>query len=136
MKHKLRLVFALIFTAAVSLQFAHAAPQGVIEDIVKGLKTGDAGLMAKHFNANIDLSIPGYENIYSSKQSEMILKTFFKQYIPKDFVIKHQGSARDGSQYSIGLLSTSKGIYRTYFLLKKNADRLLMFQLRIEQDKP
>lgn len=135
MKPALRIFFLFILTSLAVLKAQPACSQGVVDEIVLGLKSGDAGLIAKHFSSSINLSVPGYDNIYSCQQGKMILKTFFLQYIPKDFKIVHQGNTRDGSQYSIGIYTSSRGKLRSYFLLKKSEGTLKMYQLRIEDDK-
>ena len=107
--------------------------QDIPEAISSAFKTGNSKELVKHFNTNIELVILENEDVYSKTQAEMILRDFFDKQPPKKFAILHQGG-KNGSKYAIGDLTTSKGNFRVYFLLKKREDRYLIHQLRIEKE--
>ena len=124
------LAFILLFIIATSFTFLD-----VNSDITAAIKTGNHKTIAGFFNANVELNLPGNEGIYSKVQAESILKDFFAKNTPRSYTSKHDGQSNEGSQYSIGILETSGGKYRTYFLLKKQADGLKIKEFRIEAEK-
>jgi hypothetical protein len=108
-------------------------PQDIPEAISAAFKAGNSKELVKHFNSNVELVILENEDVYSKTQAEMILRDFFEKQPPKNFAILHQGG-KNGSKYAIGDLTTSKGNFRVYFLLKKREDSYLIHQLRIEKE--
>jgi hypothetical protein len=104
-------------------------------DIAAAIKAGNYKTIAGYFNANVELNMPGNEGMYSKAQAESILKDFFSKNSPKNYTPKHDGQSNDGSQYSIGVLETSGGTYRTYFFLKKQPDGFKIKEFRIETQK-
>jgi len=107
--------------------------QDIPEAISSAFKAANSKELVKHFNNNVELVILENEDVYSKTQAEMILRDFFDKYPPKKFAILHQGG-KNGSKYAIGDLTTSKGNFRVYFLLKKTEDSYLIHQLRIEKE--
>lgn len=100
--------------------------------IISGLKTGDAKIVASHFNENIELVVLDRELVCSQAQGEQILKDFFSRHKPVDFKITHQGG--DDSSYAIGKMQTGNGNFRVYFLLKSKENKSRIVQLRIDKD--
>lgn len=95
------------------------------------IKAGNAAELSKYMNSTIELLLLDKEDFYKKNAAEVILSDFFKEYPTKDFTIRHQGSKSD-AHYAIGNLSTEKGDFRVYFLLKKVDSELLIHQIRIE----
>ena len=83
----------------------------VLDDIGSAIKSGSSEGVAKYFSPMVDLTI-----------------------LDKDFRIIHRGEAKDGSKYAIGTLTSSSGVFRVYFLLTKNGEKMLMQQLRFEKE--
>lgn len=102
-------------------------------NIAAAIRAGDANKLAQYFNTAIDLVVPGSEGTYSKSQAEMLVKSFFSQYVPVSFSINQQGSSKDGAQFSIGTLVTKKGNFRTYFLIKKVNNTSLIHELQFEE---
>ena len=102
------------------------------QQIISGLKTGDAKVVASHFYDNIELVVLDRELVCSQAQGEQILKDFFLHYKPLDFKITHQGG--DDSSYAIGKMQTGSGNFRVYFLLKSKGGVAQIVQLRIDKD--
>lgn len=102
-------------------------------EISIAIKSGNASELAKYMNSTIELLLLDKEDFYKKNAAESILRDFFQQYPARDFTIRHQGAKND-AQYAIGNLSTDKGDFRVYFLLKKVDGNLLIHQIRIEQD--
>lgn len=121
------LISLILLLINVENSFAGDIPDG----IVTSLKTGNAKELAKHFNANIDLTLIDKQEIYSKTQAELILKEFFVKNTPSNFTIIHQGE-KEGSKYVIGNLTTSKGTFRVSLFLKNQDNTQVIQQLRIE----
>ncbi|MGM0497559.1 MAG: DUF4783 domain-containing protein [Bacteroidota bacterium] len=102
-------------------------------DIAIAFKVGTSKELARFFNDNLELSVAGKEDIYSKSQAERIVDDFFSKYPPKSFEFIHEGGKSD-AQYAIGKLVTFNGNFRVYMLLKKEKGKLLIHQLRIEEE--
>ena len=127
----------LTIFAAMSLMLNTGfAGLDIAEDIAAAIRAGNAKELSKHFNKNIDLTIPGNEGVYSQVQAEMILKDFFDKHPIKSFSILHKGTSKDGARYAIGNLITEKGSFRTYFYMKKKSDKYYIheFSLSVEDE--
>lgn len=134
MKNTLKITFVFFITLNVLFVSTNVVA-GITDEISTAIKTGNSKELSKYFASNVDLTLPGYEGVYSKAQAELIVKEFFNKNTPKSFSIIHQGASKDGSQYSIGNLVSGNGKYRTYFLLKKSADKFVIQQLRFETEE-
>lgn len=103
------------------------------DDIAAVIRSGNAKSLAAYFDANVDLKILDQEDVYSKAQAELIVKDFFAKNTVKAFSISHKSAPKNGSEYAIGTLQTSTGSFRTYFLLKKDGDKVVIQQFRIER---
>jgi hypothetical protein len=121
--------FLSLFLVAIAIQvFAVNVPDGVFS----ALKAGNAKELGKFFNTNIELAILDKEDIYSNTQAEVIVGDFFTQNPVTGFTVVHQGG-KEGSQYVIGNLTTSKGTYRVYIYVKEVNQKAVISQMRIEK---
>ncbi len=102
------------------------------DQIISGIKAGDAKIVASHFNENIELVVVDRELVCSKAQGEQILKDFFARNKPSDFKITHQGG--DDSSYAIGKMQTGNGNFRVYLTLKSKGGKSHIVQLRIDKD--
>lgn len=105
------------------------------ESIAKALKTGNAAAIANFFNTTVDLTLPNNEGVFSKAQAELILKTFFANNKPTDFKAVHDGESKNNTLYSIGNLSTSNGVFRTYILYQEKGTNVVILELRIESEE-
>lgn len=105
----------------------------VSNEVVRAIRQGNSGEMAKHFSTNVDLKLPGSEGTFSRSQAEVILKNFFSRNSPQFFSENHRGASRDGSEYVIGTYVTRNGrAYRVYFYVKKVSDSFFLHQVQFE----
>lgn len=104
------------------------------QDFPSALKTGNYKTLASSFNANVELNFLGNEGFYSKAQAEQILKDFLQRNTPTNYSAKHQGVSKDGSQYLIGVLETSSGLFRTYLYMQKVGDVQFIKEMRIERE--
>ena len=130
--HKVLLIslMLLVITGFSENQKVEPVP----EEIITGLKTGNAKMLAASFNQNVELVILNDDNVYSKAQAEHIVAGFFAQNPPERFTIIHQGG-KEGARYIIGHLFTKQGVFRIYFLLKKNEGKDIIHQLRIDKQE-
>jgi hypothetical protein len=112
----------------------YAFNDDITSAVAAAIRSGDANRLASFFSASIDLTAPGVDGTYSKSQAEMIVKNFFSKYPPQSFTIKQQGSSGEGSKFAIGLLSTTSGDFRTYFLIKTSGGQQLIHQLQFEEE--
>lgn len=121
------IVCLLITTSAYALD--------VYDDIANAIRSNDARQLSTFFGNTLDLTILNQEDVYSKAQAEMILKDFFAKNACKSFSIVHKGSSKEGTQYAIGTFSTAAGKnFRVSFYLKNNAGKVILQELRIEND--
>jgi hypothetical protein len=103
-------------------------------EVSQAIEKANARDVARHFGATVELKLPGNEGTYSRNQAELILRNFFSRNAPESFAIQHQGPSRDGSVYAIGTYTSQNGkSYRTYFLLKKLSDQMILHLLQMEE---
>ncbi|MFM2326136.1 MAG: hypothetical protein RIR31_338 [Bacteroidota bacterium] len=102
-----------------------------IDNVVKGLKTGDAAQIARFFDNTVEITMPDKSNNYSKSQAEMVLKDFFNTNGVKNFEIIHKGE-NPGSQYCIGTLITKNGSFRTTVFMKQKNDKQLLQEIKFE----
>jgi len=127
-KKSVFILFVMLWLSAIpSVSFAQIPDQ-----IISGLKAGDAKMVASFFNENIELVVIDQETLCSQAQGEQILKDFFVRNKPSDFKISHQGS--EDSPYAIGKMQTVNGNFRVYITLKSKGGKSLIVQLRIDKD--
>jgi hypothetical protein len=113
-----------VFTKTISV----AVPTTLKQALLTGFKTGNVPVISAYFSQNVDISLLDKENLYSKSQAEQVLKTFFSEHKPSNFVINHEGQSSN-AKYFIGTLSTSKGSYRITINTKSN----LISRLTIEK---
>jgi len=105
-------------------------------DIITGFESGNAKVLSRFFNQNVNLVVLDNNNVYSKAQAQQIVGDFFSTYVPnpeKKFKIIHE-SGKEGAKSVIGTIETKKGeVFRIYFLLKQNEGNEYIHQLRIEK---
>ncbi len=128
MKKLLSLTF-LLFSIVCSSQVSMEMP----ESLEVGIRKGEAAIVARYFNDNLEMSINGEDKIYSAKQAEYVLQRFFRAHKPESFYVSHQGG-KTKTSYIIGDLKTNDGNFKLILLLKKHNNVVKIHQLRIEND--
>jgi hypothetical protein len=125
---------ALMVLLAAGILFNQTAQAQIPNEIISSLKNGNAKVLSEFFNQNVELVILENDNVYSRAQAQQIVNNFFSDYSPKNFEVKHQGG-KEGAKYVIGNLTTKKGVFRVYFLLKQSNGKDYIHQLRIEKQE-
>ncbi len=104
------------------------------DDINAAIKQGNAKSIAAFFNDKVDLKIKDQEDVYSKAQAESVIKDFFAKNKIKSFTPAHSSAAKGANQFVVGTLDTNNGKFRVSYLLKKNGDKFLINQFRIEEE--
>ena len=134
MRHSI--LIRAIFLPVLLLAFGGLRAQdGVKEQVVAALTSGNSSAMAKLMVPNVDMTLPVASDFYSNAQAEQILRKFFDEHPPKGMTIEHDGTNRTGDSYYIGKMTTSNGDFRVTFFLKRSETGSLIKQLRIETSK-
>lgn len=123
-----------IFTlACAALFFTLMAfkPAGGLDDVINALRNGNATELAKHFDSNIELSLPSKTDNYSRQQATLILQDFFSNNVVKGFEDKHRGD-NGGSQFCIGTLQTKSGNYRTTLFMTEKNGKAFVKEIRFQ----
>jgi len=103
-------------------------PSTLKQAIIAGFKTGNSTLLSTYFAQNIDIALLNKENLYSKSQAVQVLKTFFTEHKPSNFVINHEGQSKQ-TKYFIGVLTTTNGVFRITINTKSD----LISRLTIEK---
>ncbi len=123
----------LLFISFFCIQVA-VAQDTVYDAVVASLKSGDSKQLSNYFTSNMELTILDNESVYSKIQAELVLKDFFSKYPVTSYTLLHRGKSPEGSVFSIGKLTTNKGVFRTYFYLKQINGKTLLNELRFEKN--
>lgn len=108
--------------------------QNVSPEINAGFKSGNVALITKYFAESLDVKIlSASKNNVSKSNASNDLAAFFRRNAPKDYVVLHTGE-RNNSSYCIGKLTTSNGEYRVTLFFRKVDSKLLIDQLKIENN--
>ncbi len=124
-------IFAVFFLVAVA--FTASAQTDITPSVVQALSKGDAAVLGKHLVSSVDVAILDDEDMYPRDQVVAKLNQFFQKNSPKSFEIKHQGTSKLDDHYRIGDLTTSTGLFRVTFFMKKTGATMEIKQLRIER---
>jgi hypothetical protein len=124
MKHFLALAILMSFFSSFTVKTG-------IDEVIAAMRSGNSGLVAKHFDNRVDISMPDKTNSYSKSQGELVLKDFFTNNPVKNFEIIHKGE-NAGSQFCIGTLLTKNGSFRTTIFMKQKGDGQVLQELRFE----
>jgi hypothetical protein len=84
---------------------------------VRALQAGSSSDIARYFDDNVELTIPGKSDNYSKAQAQVILKDFFSNNSVKGFELKHKGES-PGGHFCSGTLQTGGGNFRTNVFMK------------------
>ncbi len=102
-----------------------------IDEIIVGLKAGNAAQVSKYFDNTVEVTLPEKSNSYSRSQADLVLRDFFTNNTVKGFEVIHKGE-NSGSQYCIGNLLTKSNSYRTTIFMKQKGEKQILQEIRIE----
>jgi hypothetical protein len=101
------------------------------DEILGAIRKGDAIGISRHFDSLVEITVSEKSNSYSRTQAEIVLRDFFSTHTVRNFTMVHKSSSND-TEYCVGMLSTSRGKFRTTVLVKYKGDKKLVQELRFE----
>lgn len=120
----------MLLASAVMLS-SFALQSSSIDDVIKSLRSGNASELSKHFDDNVELTLPDKSDNYSKAQAQVILKDFFGNNSVRGFELKHKGDS-PGGHYCIGTLQTSSGNFRTNVFMKVKSGKEVVREIRFQ----
>lgn len=102
-----------------------------VDQILGGIRKGDAIIISRHFDNLVEITVSEKSNSYSRTQAEIILRDFFSTHTVRNFTMVHRSSS-NASELYVGMLTTSRGEFRTSVLVKYKGDKKLVQELRFE----
>ncbi len=105
-----------------------------VDDVVLALRSGNASLLAKNFDATVEVVMPSNSNSYSRNQAQVIFNDFFSTNTVQAFNVMHKGeNPGTGSQYCIGTLITKSGTYRITVFFRNKSGSSYIQEIRLEK---
>lgn len=127
--------FILLAVAAATLFGVSASaqtPGDVFSPIAKYLEKGDVESLSAWFADNLEVSIFSRTSDTSRNQAKQIVKSFFKTYSPRTFVISHK-AGRPNMKYALGVLTAGGEMFNvTIFVGLKDSEYKIQ-QMKIER---
>lgn len=136
LREVMKLLISLIAVLLISqLKAENINNSDIGNEIASAIRIGNARELSKFFNANIDLTILGKEDVYSRAQAEQLLQDFFTRNPPRNFQLMHQSASQSSSQYGIGNYESRTGArFRIYFLIRRIGNQSFIQQFSIEKE--
>ena len=116
------LVSAILFLGAFDV---------TVDEILGAIKKGDAVKISRHFDNLVEITVAERSYSYSRTQAEVVLKDFFSTHSVRNFRMIHKANSND-AEYFVGMLSTSRGEFRTTVLVKSRGEKRVVQELRFE----
>ncbi|MGE4288066.1 MAG: DUF4783 domain-containing protein [Salinivirgaceae bacterium] len=100
--------------------------------VEQAVHQADAKKLAGFFHPQVELILPGYQGIYSKRQSQFMLEAFFKDNQP--VAVLHEAQSVNGNSYFVLCeLKTTQQTYRFCYLVKEENTQKLIYQFRFEK---
>ena len=125
-KRMLLWVTATLFS--VSLIWAQSIPA----DAITALGRGNSYELSRYLATTVELIIQNKLTRADKNGAERALNTFFAKNKVKRFDVKHQGK-RDESSFVVGALTADTGNFRVNCFFKKEQNKYLIHQIRIDK---
>jgi hypothetical protein len=142
MKFYLTGAFLIFFALTTSISFAQEEVIGIAK---VALKSGNSKDLSRYFPNTVELKISDDDvdatnNNYSKTQAEYVLKGFFKDNPPQDFIYVHQGTSKEGMKYAIGKYTYRDnagkvaGTFRVFLKLKQYEGSYLIDEIDFSKE--
>jgi hypothetical protein len=104
-------------------------------EIMRALGSGNAVVLGQYFDSNVEITIMDDEQTYTKDRAIQVMKDFFARNPTKGFVQVHQGVSRQSqSEYIIGNLSTTNGVFRVYIYCRVAGANYFVQEIRIDRE--
>jgi hypothetical protein len=121
----------LLLLAYILFMSSYIAQPG-IDEIVTACKSANATELSRHFDNNVEITLPSGNNVYPKNQAVQVLQRFFNEQQPKSFELVHKGG-NNASFYCIGILHARQLNFRATFYLKQVNNSLLVQEISFEK---
>lgn len=121
-------VLMILLSVWVVPHFVQAQSE-VMNNIRAAIKSGSSKELSQYLNDEVELYFYGEMSSYSRTQAEYVLKDFFRENPPRNFIYKHQGSSKDGQLYAIGEYTYDNGTYSILLRIKEFNGQLKIFKI-------
>lgn len=129
----LKFFCGLLLLIGLSLP-ALAQSNNPMPQIGQAIGSGNAGGVARHFGAYVEMNVNGTQSTYSQSQGEMVLRNFFDKNKAQRFETQRSSLENNGkSGFTIGTLQTKTGTFKVYYRMKEKDNSLQLQELRIER---
>ena len=125
-------ILTIAVLASAVLSSAQESGYDVFNPISKYLSKGDAERLSAWFSDNLEITIFSTSNDSSRNQARQILKSFFKSYTPRSFVINHK-AGRPNMKYALGTLNAGGEMFTVTIFVNFNETVYKIQQLKIER---
>jgi hypothetical protein len=123
---------SLLFILHVTRLTAPADPADNVADLIR---QGNIHELSKLFASNIEIALPGDENVYSKAQAELILDKFFDQNKPRAVKMLHKVNSNPNYYFGVLIVNTSGGPFRVAYTMKGTNGNFLLIEMRVEAEK-
>lgn len=133
-------LWALLLGAIILSSFSSSSNPSDVEiaEKIKGsIKSGNARTLADHFEKSLELVIDAERVDFRRvrhEQAELILKTFFKKYPPKDFRYGFQGTASKVRYCTATYQTLSGSKFQVYILMRVTENDYLINTLHFKKE--
>jgi hypothetical protein len=127
-----RYLLALLFTAGF---FNIPAKADILDDISTLFKTGNATEISKYLAPSVEIGMPSDQHVYTKAQATAVLSDFFKKHPPGSSKIVHKLTSNPNHLYTVMVLTTSSGAYRTSFSVSNESGKFLITEISFEVNK-
>lgn len=118
-----------VFTVFLLVNFNLLAQTDVVSQVKETIKAGSAKELANYLNQTVEVTIDGKVQSYSKAQAEFVFRDFFKQHVPNEFNIIHQGSSKGGQPFAIGQYKSGTEVYRVFMKIKTISNAQLVHEI-------
>lgn len=122
----------LLLTTAV---FTVPAKADMLDDITALFKAGNATELSKYLAPSVEIGILSDQNVYSKAQATAVLNDFFKKHPPVSGKIVHKLLSNPNHLFTVMVLNTSTGAYRTSFSINNTSGKFLITEISFEVNK-
>lgn len=134
LKTLLAFLIALLFVIAGYQQSkAQSTPDEALRKVSAAIQAGNADALTGFLQSQVEITLPGADQSYSSQQATFILKDFFTKFAPKSFSVIHTGESGT-TNYATGTYVSGNGTFDTNIFLKNVQGVFKVTQLRFEAE--
>jgi hypothetical protein len=122
----------LAMLSVIMILASFTIPQSDTDEIVKGLKSGNAEQVSAYFDNYLDLTLPGKEEIKNigKNQASITIQAFFSENTVKGFDLTSQRES-GVMMYITGKLQTKNKAFNVTLLLKNKDGKHQITSVRI-----